>query len=1179
MTSPDGPDIGPKDTGAAGYGRYGPWPLACARQAILVALVGVAITIIVWFWTPLLGELPVGSLISGGLPEDRRHILEDVALAAGLLISGGLLAYLGITSAQERRRKQIAAERTLRDSLRRMQAQFDAIGLVGQARTLIAGDLEALAREITETAARTVGCERVNIWQFDESETELRCVDLFEATPGRHSSGMVLREHEFRNEFDALKTLRYIDSNDPLTDPRTAGYVETYVKPLRISSMLDTAIRVSGRNLGVICLEHVDRPHRWEQDEIAFAGQLADKFAFGLMNSLRIQAEQKLRASETSLARAQAITHVGSWELDFGTRLLTWSDETYRIFGVDRNSFVPSYDAFLARVHPDDRAVLESGYLDSVAKHTDYAIDHRIVMNDGRIKVVHERCRTFYADGCPIRSIGTVQDVTERKAAEDGLIYRDRMFRAVTIGTGHLVADESLDRGMPEALRIVGETIDVDRVLVIEHVAPHGSASLRYCWQAPDIAVPLEPGDFTKGTIDPAAAAEWLAPLASGRSVATHARDVDGALRQLLDRLQNKSVLVMPIFVGGKLWGSIGIDACKAEREWTSVETDTLAIFAWVIGGIIQRNAARLSLQRSEERFRAVSEAARDAIIMIDAHGKVAYWNRAGERILGYSAEEALGKTLLSWLARGPLREAAARGMADLSDSGAGVTLGKTLELAMARKDGVEIPIELSVAPMDLAGERYAVGIMRDISERKQAEQKMVHMARFDELTGLVNRHVFVEATQQAIARAQRSAERFAVLYLDLDHFKDVNDTLGHPVGDKLLQRVAEKLTRCVRQADTVARFGGDEFAVLATGIGEPTDLAVIADKLLDAIGEPLVIQGNAIRTRASIGIATYGPDSPDSESLLSHADIALYRAKSEGRGVFRFFTENMDVEVRERVRLAADLRDAIANDALALVYQPQIDIESGRLVGLEALVRWHHRQLGPIPPGDFVTVAEKSGLISALGRWVLQRACDQLRQWQEQGISVPGVSVNLSALQFKAPVELERDIDAILSASAIAPQLLEIELTETALMETSREHEDVLRRFRDKGLRLAIDDFGTGYSSLDYLRRLPVNRIKIAQSFIVNMTTSPGDAMIVKAAISIAREFGLTIVAEGVETAEQLALLESWGCQEVQGYYYARPMTADAITQFLRQEAICPGARASGKAHPLRLLTEAPAL
>jgi diguanylate cyclase (GGDEF)-like protein len=453
-------------------------------------------------------------------------------------------------------------------------------------------------------------------------------------------------------------------------------------------------------------------------------------------------------------------------------------------------------------------------------------------------------------------------------------------------------------------------------------------------------------------------------------------------------------------------------------------------------------------------------------------------------------------------------------------------------------------------------------GMAAEVSSR---EIKISWMARYDNLTGLANRAVFAEALQHQIARAHRDGTSFAVLYLDLDHFKDVNDTLGHPIGDQLLQSVAERLRASVRETDTVSRFGGDEFALIATDLRQPTDAANLAVKVLAALSEPVSIQDMEVRSGASVGIAVFGPESASTETLLSHADIALYRAKSEGRGTYRFFTDAMDAEIRTEFMLGAELRHALVSDQLFLAYQPQVDIYTGRIIGVEVLARWLHPTRGIISPGQFIPVAEKSGLIVALGRWVMNEACRQMKEWLDAGVAPPLIAVNLSALQFKTPRELERDIATILAETGVPPQKVELELTESVLMDASREHSDVLLRLRKAGFRIAIDDFGTGYSSLDYLRRFPVDRIKIAQQFMLDPTEGSGDA-IIRAAIALAHELKLDVMVEGVETARQLQRVKACGGSEVQGYYFSKPIAAEAMAALLRKGIIVPSAQPTTK-------------
>jgi diguanylate cyclase (GGDEF)-like protein/PAS domain S-box-containing protein len=560
-------------------------------------------------------------------------------------------------------------------------------------------------------------------------------------------------------------------------------------------------------------------------------------------------------------------------------------------------------------------------------------------------------------------------------------------------------------------------------------------------------------------------------------------------------------------------------------------------------------------LRESEQRFRAIFASVSDGIFVYDiGTGARVEANQSICDMFGYTRDEILKceyGSLSSLVGLNTRQES--RRLFDAACGGA----AQAFEWQNKTKDGRLFFTDTTLRKITIGDRDYMLSTVHDITERKGDQEKILHLARFDGLTGLANRSVFAEALHQGIVDARRSEGSFAVLYLDLDHFKDVNDTLGHPCGDVLLKLVAERMRNTVRENDTVARFGGDEFAVMQADIQEPTDAGELAERLLDSLNQPYIVAGSEVRTGASIGIAIYGPDATDAEALLSRADMALYRAKAEGRGTYRFFTEAMDIEVRTRVSLGNDLGAAIGSNELFLEYQPQVEAASGRIVGVEALVRWRHPQRGIVPPTDFIPLAERNGLIVALGHWVLREACRQSKAWRDAGIPPVVMAVNVSSLQFKSPLVLESDIQQALAEFGLPPEMLELELTETALMDASLHHNDVLSRLRTLGVRLAIDDFGTGYSSLDYLRRFPFDRLKIAQNFIFDLGVAPGNAVIVRAAIGLARELGMAVLAEGVETEGQLKLLQKWGCPDVQGFYFSPPLGPENIEPLLRSGRI----------------------
>jgi len=599
----------------------------------------------------------------------------------------------------------------------------------------------------------------------------------------------------------------------------------------------------------------------------------------------------------------------------------------------------------------------------------------------------------------------------------------------------------------------------------------------------------------------------------------------------------------------------------NGERHWLmncfplrSESGDIIGLIDAVLD-ITDLKQTQLAWRQSEERFRTIFDSVNDLIFVRDFEtGALVEVNQRVCEMFGYTRDELL-KLNLGDLSENKPPYTGENLLSEMQKARSGTP--QTFDWRGKTKDGRLFWAELSIRRATFGGREYLLSTAREISRRKEAEDQLKRLAQFDLLTGLANRGVFVAELTRAIERARRDERTFAVLYLDLDHFKDVNDTLGHPIGDRLLQAVAERLQANVRTIDTLARFGGDEFALLMADIGDPTDAGVLADKLLQIMAKPFLLGGNQIQSGVSIGIATYEPDVPGAEALLAHADVALYRAKSEGRHTYRFFTGAMDAEVRKRVALTSELQAGIAAGQLFLAYQPQVDMETSRLVGLEALVRWNHPTRGVLLPGEFMPAAERSGLIVMLGNWVLRSACRQAQQWLETGAALPPVAINVSTLQFKAPRELENEIETALAETGLSPGLLEIEVTESALMGTSSANDNVVQRLRARGLRIAIDDFGTGYSSLLYLRRFPVDRIKIAQEFVKDIGIEANDTAIVKAAIGLARELGIGVIAEGVETADQVRLLHEWGCRQAQGFYFAAPMPAEEVLPLLHSGSI----------------------
>lgn len=559
-----------------------------------------------------------------------------------------------------------------------------------------------------------------------------------------------------------------------------------------------------------------------------------------------------------------------------------------------------------------------------------------------------------------------------------------------------------------------------------------------------------------------------------------------------------------------------------------------------------EARAANVRLRDSENRVRMLLNNVGEGIVSISATGKIELFNPGAERMFGYRGADIIGDNV-SMLMPEPYRSEHDGYLGRYLHTGETHVIGIGREVAAQRSSGEIFPMELRISEFYLEGQRQFIGIMRDITERKAAEAKIIHLAHYDALTGLPNRRLVQDRIQQTIAWARRSGAQFAVMFIDLDKFKSINDSIGHDAGDRLLQLVAHRLTESLRAEDTVGRQGGDEFIVLLASLSAAEDSALVAQKILGVLSASFVINGQDLRTGASIGIAVYPQDGADVETLLKNSDTAMYYAKEAGRSNYQFFAQAMNAAAAERLLLESSLRQAIERSELLLHFQPLVNIADGGIVATEALVRWNHPQLGQVAPARFIPVAEDSGLIVPLGEWVLRQACTQIIQWREQGIRLPRMVVNLSPRQFRQK-QLVQTFSRVLSETGVDPHWLGLEITENVIMENPEVSIGVLRELKAQGIELSLDDFGTGYSSLGYLKRFPIDKLKIDQSFVRDITTDADDEAMVAAIIVMAHQLNIRVVAEGVETAAQLAFLREHGCDEYQGYYFSKPLPADEL-------------------------------
>jgi len=1205
------------------------------------------------------------------------------------LLGGWTCYWLRRAEAYRTGRQRARAARNLR--------QTEVVTAIATSPAVASGDLFSLARDLTEQAAATLDVERVGIWLFDPSETELRCIDTYEATRDRHTSGMVLCEQGFRAEFDALKASKFVAVDDALTDPRTAGYVETYVKPLNITSALDAVISSSGRNLGILCFEHVNRPHHWEADEITCACRLADQVALAVANGQRRQAEKAIRDSEERFRLAcQSMTDV-TWEWNIGNGRITWFGDIDRLLEYDKGEFPRTIEAWEAALHPEDRDRVMSALNRHLMTGEPYVQEYRVQAKDGSIRSWLDRGTAVRdTDGKAIEMIGTCADITERKQAEAKL--RDRM--------------NEVERFNRMALRREGRIIELKRKINelssqlgrpppysidnSDDDHPEDEDQMAPTWEAcgPSLPViqqtePMELADLIdldqmQRLLDSFCAAVGIAAAiidlqgnilvgSHWRRICTDFHRVHPCARerciesdtQLANRLKAGELLTVyrcrnglmdaasPIVINGRHLANafvgqfllepadeemfrrqaveFGFDETEYLRSLSEVPVVSQDQFSFVLDFLVtfaqltaanglkhlqqlqtearlaqhaaeldarnresdrQREAAlnlaedaelariaaeksEAGLRESERRFRTVVSAARDAIIVMGAQEEVTIWSPGAEAMFGWTAEEAVGRKVHELLAPPRYHEAQAKASAIFHATGRGAVVGNTIELPAMHKDGHEFPVELSLSALDLEGSWGSVGILRDITDRKRMEEELRTAARTDKLTGLPNRAFFLDHLQHALLRADRFKDyRYAVLFLDFDRFKIINDSLGHKAGDLLLQEAAARLRAAVRAGDalgrqdceqTTARLGGDEFVVLLDGLRETADAQVVAQRLLQHFSQPYQLGEHEVYCTASIGIVTSDTPATSAEDVLRDADTAMYEAKVAGKGRYASFDVSMRQRVQNRLNLENDLRKAIDTQQLFVMYQPIVSLDTMAIEAFEALIRWNHPERGSIPPADFVPIAEDTGLIVPLGEWILGEACRQFALWrQDQGDTAPYyISVNLSRSQLLV-WDLPTMIQRVLRETGLPPANLQLEVTESTIMRDAELAQRVLKALKDVGVMLAMDDFGTGYSSLSCLHQFPFDVLKIDRSFIANLDRGRDMTALVHAVVALARNLNIRVVAEGIETAEQLMTLQSLGCQFGQGYFFSKPMmTADAA-HFRVQTAVLPGAVSS---------------
>ena len=808
-----------------------------------------------------------------------------------------------------------------------------------------------------------------------------------------------------------------------------------------------------------------------------------------------------LERIQSNLNRAQAVAVIGSWSLDIPGDRLECSDEAGRIFGIDRRSPL-SRQSLMQRVHPDDVARVSEEWEAALRGHP-HDLEYRIVVG-GQTRWLRGTVQIdFDRNNRPKAALGVVRDITPRKRAEEAHGRSQQMLQSV-----------------------------LDAVPV------------RIFWKDPELRF-LGGNYLFLSDLDLNSVDQLLGKTDADFYSAEQAAQFESEERQVIEHcevLLNHDV---------RLRDKGGRDRWLQFSKVPLLNTNSDVI------GVLTTYLDITERKKSEETLRLaakVFESSSEAILITDAEVKIVAVNQALLDISGFRADELMGRNP-NILASGKHDAAFYQMMwADLNEYGHWEG-----EIEDKDKSGRIYPKLMSISAVrDDDGEvSHYVSISRDITERKQAEQNIHRLAFHDMLTGLPNRTLLRDRLEQLLIASHRTQSEFAVLFMDLDRFKYINDSMGHAVGDKLLQAVAGRIEECVREGDTVARLGGDEFVVLLRDV-DSTGAGNVATKLLGVLAAPYYLNDTQVVTHASIGVSLYPQHAQDSETLIKNADMAMYRAKEGGRNNFQFFAEEMNFRANNVFSMEKDLREAQEIGQFMLYYQPQVDLTSGKICGAEALIRWKHPTKGFISPAEFIPVAEETGQIIAIGEWVLRTACEQLAAWRKAGLTDFTLAVNLSMRQLLQP-SLVKLVTEVLEENQLQRGDIELEITEGIMMGDTKAALHFLEQMRELGVQLSIDDFGTGFSSLSYLKRLPVDKLKIDQSFVRDIEKDDGDAAIVRAIISLGHRLNLEVIAEGVETLGELDFLRIRGCDQIQGYYFSRPLPADEFEKFVRSAPRLP--------------------
>lgn len=917
--------------------------------------------------------------------------------------------------------------------------------------------------------------------------------------------------------------------------------------------------------------------------------------------------EESLRSAESFLRLSQCVAHVGSWDWDLATNSVQWSDEMLRIFQFERAVLAAQPERAFEAIHPEDVERVRA-HVDRIVRDKQLEpIEFRLQRSNGELRHVWAKSDLIVNSAeHTSRIIGVVQDITERKRNEDQLRWSKELMRhvldALPVGVcvidpqGTIVSANAEGRSLWNAHNIPSlgvngnvakwwpakaptavvdatpsthdEILSIDRSDGLHRILANATVPILSDRGEAlgTIFVTRDITEQTRAERELRASEQQYRSLMEQASDGIYTTDQEGRFLSVNARgsellgYSAEQLLTMrladllppgsppPRLEELRRHGSLISERTIRRGDGTLIEIEVsgTVLADGRIQGIARDITARKQMEAEMRKLSGAVQQTADLIVITDRNGLIEYVNPAFVATTGYTKEEAIGSTPRLIKSDKHDDEFYAR----LWDT---LLRGEVFQdvVINRRKNGSLYYEEKSITPIknDAAEITHFVSAGKDITDRMRVQERLQFLAHHDVLTGLPNRALFLERLAHAVSRRQWTRRPMAVIFLDLDRFKYVNDTLGHDIGDSALQIAAQRLASCIRDGDTVARLGGDEFTILLEDLSSADHVPLIARKILDALALPFTVGGAEFFITTSIGITIYPDDAQDALSLLRNADSAMYRAKEVGRNNFQYYSKELGLKAQDRLNMEVRLRRALERAEFAVHYQPQVDLTSGRTTSYEALLRWDHPELGMISPLQFISLAEDTGLIVPIGEWVLRTACEQAGRWQRSSEVPVGVAVNLSGRQFAEPA-LVQTVQEVLRQTGIAPGLLELEITENVLMQNVSETIETLQALAAMGVALAIDDFGTGYSSLSYLKRFPIARVKIDQSFVRDLASDPDDASIVTAIIAMAHNMDVGVIAEGVETEAQLTFLRSRYCDCAQGFLFGAAQPPQSIIQ-----------------------------